>query len=212
MVNDHVNRADRDRLQSSLIRQLEADDRIRAAWRAGSLGRGNADGLSDIDLWMAVSDDLMAEVITDPETWVRARCDAGLAFSIPRNAAAGGAYVFSLVRCPHGLQQVDWYWSPATSTERPKESAVVFERDPMPVAQAPPTLEDREYRELLVVWCRESLGMAHSSTKGIRCGTPRRHTDQRQRPVSPLARPTNPTGRGVRRAPGSRPRRVGSYS
>ena len=116
MVTDPANRTDRDQLLSSLIRQLRADDRVRAAWLAGSLGRGNADDLSDIDLWLAVSDHLMGEVAADPVAWVRARCDASLAFSVPQNAAAGGAYVFSLVRCPHGLQQVDWYWAPAMSS------------------------------------------------------------------------------------------------
>lgn len=172
MAPDQVNRTDRDQLLSSLIRQLEADDRVRAAWLAGSLGRGDADDLSDIDLWLAVSDDLVAEVVANPVAWVRARCDADLAFSIPRNAAAGGAYVFSLVRCPHGLQQVDWYWAPAKSAERPKATAVLFERDPAPIAKELPGLDDWERQELTAFWCRESLGMAHISTKGIRRGDP----------------------------------------
>jgi hypothetical protein len=170
MVIDHANREDREQLLASLLSQLGPDDRVRAAWLAGSLGRGSADDLSDIDLWLAVSDDLLAEVITAPVEWVRSRCDTTLAFSIPQNAPAGGAYVFSLVRCPHGLQQVDWYWAPATSIERPSETSAVFERDPIPVAGTPPTLEDQECRDLTVFWCREALGMAHISTKRIQRG------------------------------------------
>jgi hypothetical protein len=172
MAIDRTNRTDRDQLLSSLIRQVKPNDRVRAAWLAGSLGRGNADDLSDIDLWLAVSDDLMAEVAADPATWVRSRCDAMLAFSLPQNAATGGAYVFSLVECPDSLQQVDWYWAPASSIERPEETAVVFERDPMPVAKGPPNLDDQQCQDMTALWCRESMGMAHISTKGIRRGNP----------------------------------------
>lgn len=103
---------------------------------------------------------------------MEARCDATLAFSIPTNAAAGGAYVFSLVRCPHGLQQVDWYWAPAASTKRPQWTAIVFERDPIPLAEEPPTLDNQEWQDLITLWCRESLGMAHIAIKGIRRGNP----------------------------------------
>jgi hypothetical protein len=172
MVTDLSNRADREQLLSSITRQLEADDRIRAVWLAGSLGRENADDLSDIDLWMSVGDDLMAEVIADPTAWVHARCDTSLAFSIPQNGPPGGAYVFSLVRCPHGLQQVDWYWIPATTAKRPPETTVVFQRDPVPITVPPPPLGGQECQELIGFWCRESLGMAHIATKGIRRGNP----------------------------------------
>jgi hypothetical protein len=178
MVVDSIHRTDRDRLLESLVRSLETDERVRAAWLAGSLGRGNADDLSDIDLWLAVRDDLMAGVIADPVAWVRARCDAQLAFSIPHNAAPGGAYAFSLVRRPHGLQQVDWYWAPATLAERPRETALLFERDPIPVAGVQPALDDRECQDLTLFWCQESLGMAHIAIKGIRrgnCWTIARH-------------------------------------
>lgn len=172
MASDRDNRADRDQLLSSLIQKLEGDDRVRAAWLAGSLGRGNADDLSDIDLWLAVSDGLMAEVIADPAAWVRLRCDASLALSIPRNAVTGGAYAFSLVRYPYGLQQVDWYWAPVTSTERPKGTMILFERDLVPDAKEPSALDDLEWRDLKVLWCQESLGMAHIATKGIQRGNP----------------------------------------
>lgn len=172
MVNDDANREDRERLLSSLIRRLEEDERVRAVWLAGSLGRGNADDLSDIDIWIAARDDLMAEVIADPEAWVRDRCDASMAFSIPQNGPADGAYVFALVNCPHGLQQVDWYWAPASTAERSPETAVVFEREPVPVTSPPSSLDYQACQDLTVFWCRESLGMAHIATKGIRRGNP----------------------------------------
>jgi predicted nucleotidyltransferase len=172
MATDAANRTDRDQLLSSLIRQLEGDDRVRAVWLAGSLGRGNADDLSDIDIWIAVADDLMGEVSADPERWVQSRCDAVMSFSIPQNGPPGGAYVFSLVRCPHGLQQVDWYWTRATDAERPNQTMVVFEREPVLVPAPPLQLDEREVQDLTVFWCRESLGMAHIATKGIRRGNP----------------------------------------
>jgi hypothetical protein len=172
MATDAANRTDRDQLLSSLIRKLDADDRVRAVWLAGSLGRGNADDLSDIDIWIAVADDLMGKVAADPEAWVQSHSDAVMSFSIPQNGPPGGAYVFSLVRCPHGLQQVDWYWTPATEAERPNKTMVVFEREPVPVTAPPLRLDDHEVQDLKVFWCRESLGMAHIATKGIRRGNP----------------------------------------
>ncbi len=172
MVTDPANRSDREHLLSSIVRRMEADNRVRAVWLAGSLGRGDADDLSDIDIWIVAGADLLSEVIADPVPWVQARCDASLAFSLPRNGPPGGAYVFSLVRWPNGLQQVDWYWAPVANAERPPDTKVVFEREPVPVTAAPPFLDDQAVRELTVFWCQESLGMAHIAIKGIRRGNP----------------------------------------
>ena len=47
----------RDELLARIAQELEADDRVLAAWLAGSFGRGVADAWSDLDLHIAVADD-----------------------------------------------------------------------------------------------------------------------------------------------------------
>ncbi len=45
---------DRDELIETLSRVLRDDDRVRGAWLSGSIGRGDADSYSDVDVWVAV--------------------------------------------------------------------------------------------------------------------------------------------------------------
>lgn len=47
---------DRDALLARLTAALQADERIRAAWLTGSLGRGAGDRYSDVDVLVAVAD------------------------------------------------------------------------------------------------------------------------------------------------------------
>ena len=44
--------AEREAWLAETIVQLEADERVDAAWLFGSLGRGDADELSDVDLFV----------------------------------------------------------------------------------------------------------------------------------------------------------------
>ncbi len=62
--------AERDALLHQIEVALRADERVVAAWLTGSLGRGNADALSDIDLWVIVRDDAVAAIATDPRGFV----------------------------------------------------------------------------------------------------------------------------------------------
>ena len=49
-------REDRAALLASLSASLQSDPRIHAVWFHGSFGRDEADDVSDLDLWLAVSD------------------------------------------------------------------------------------------------------------------------------------------------------------
>lgn len=57
-----MSRVDRDTLLSRLTGLLRADERVRALWLSGSLGRGTGDAYSDLDLLAVVADgtDLLA--------------------------------------------------------------------------------------------------------------------------------------------------------
>src|SRR5260221_14193953 len=56
----------RDELLSHIVAVLNADDRVVAAWLTGSLGRGEDDDFSDIDLGVAVRDSHAAELCARP--------------------------------------------------------------------------------------------------------------------------------------------------
>ena len=46
--------AERDALLARAVERLQADARVGAAWLFGSLGRGEEDALSDLDLWVSL--------------------------------------------------------------------------------------------------------------------------------------------------------------
>ena len=49
---------------------FEADERVRAMWLSGSLGRGDADAMSDLDLIVAVADDALPEFAAQWQDWL----------------------------------------------------------------------------------------------------------------------------------------------
>ena len=55
----------RDELVERAQRVLEADERVKAAWLSGSLGRGVADAYSDVDLLVALEKDDFASFAGD---------------------------------------------------------------------------------------------------------------------------------------------------
>jgi predicted nucleotidyltransferase len=109
---------------------LEADPAVSAAGLVGSLGRGDADDWSDIDLLIVVPDgqvDQYADVTRLPwseqVTWsIDARHNA------PRGAGAIGArYVID------GLPlHVDWYVYPISRAAWVADAKVIFDRDGLP--------------------------------------------------------------------------------
>jgi len=60
--------------RAALLRQartvIAADIRISAAWVGGSVGRGESDALSDLDLYVAVADDQIGTVAAQRRTFV----------------------------------------------------------------------------------------------------------------------------------------------
>lgn len=113
--------------------QLEADDRVVALWLAGSHGRGSADALSDIDLWLAIEDDAIGELIRDPLTFVHAIVPTIMHIRAPSIAPSDGVYLLTWVATGDGFEQVDWYCMPVSSAHRPTQTRLLMERCPIPV-------------------------------------------------------------------------------
>jgi hypothetical protein len=123
-------RAIRDAWLGPAIERLEADPAVSAAGFVGSLGRGDADDWSDIDLLIVVPDDQVGHYAdatqlpgSDQITWsIDARHNA------PRGAGAVGVrYVIG------GLPlHVDWYIYPRSQAAWVADAEVIFDPHGLP--------------------------------------------------------------------------------
>jgi hypothetical protein len=122
---------DRQEWLANAIALFEADDSVVGAWLWGSEGRGEADALSDFDLFVALADEQHLESIEDRfgafgyVRWCR---------EVPFNAPVGGRY-FS-VGFPATVQDlpVDFYWQPAAMAVVGVDARVIVEKRPLPRA------------------------------------------------------------------------------
>jgi hypothetical protein len=125
---------------ADLVANLKADPRIEAAWLFGSLGRGNFDGWSDIDIWAVVRDDAHEEVVAERYEAAALLGEVVLTEEAPQNGPPGGSYFMSGHDRPTGIHLIDWYWQPISHARRPGIE-LLFERAPIPSgarSEAPP--------------------------------------------------------------------------
>ena len=72
------------RLYEQVVAAAERDDRIRAMWLGGSVGRGVADAGSDLDIVVAIAPDSVAEFAADWRAWLAEITPTVLARPLPR--------------------------------------------------------------------------------------------------------------------------------
>lgn len=116
----------RDGLLGEVLGLLEADLTVAGAALVGSLGRGDADNWSDIDLLILMDDEVLARFAEEPAAspWAQADLLADARHNSPAGATSMGA---TYLRA--GLPvRVDLYVHPATRTCWPTGSRLVFER------------------------------------------------------------------------------------
>jgi predicted nucleotidyltransferase len=138
-------RAERDAFLDRATALLMADTRIAAAWLTGSLGRGDGDSLSDIDLWVIVADDHCPRVTEERRTFIAQLGRPLLIQDAPRNAPPAGAFLLVLYESGAGHLQVDWQWQPQSHARVPPDAHVLFDRAGIPSVRppAPPTAQER---------------------------------------------------------------------
>jgi predicted nucleotidyltransferase len=120
---------DRDRWLRRAVRLLESDESVVAAWLWGSAGRGDADALSDLDLFVAVADPSAIDTVHErfdtfgEVEWCR---------EVPYNAPAEGRYF--TVGYPAAVEPlpIDWYWQPAGVATIGTDTRVLIEKSPLP--------------------------------------------------------------------------------
>lgn len=102
---------------------------VAGVWLVGSLGRGDGDGYSDIDLIVAVDSPIPAVLLADPVGGLHLPGPVLYTRSKPRNAPAGGTYLAECVEMAGMPVLVDLYVWPAATAAVPAGGAVLYQRD-----------------------------------------------------------------------------------
>ena len=125
----------RDRLLGQVLGLLEADPAVDGVALVGSLGRGEEDNWSDIDLFILASGQFIRQFMNDPAASPWARADL---LSDGRHNSPAGATSLGTANIRSGLPlRVDLHVHPADRTPWPTDGRVVFERRPVRTGTLP---------------------------------------------------------------------------
>lgn len=130
--------AEREALLQRSIASLNGDERVDAAWLFGSMGRGDADALSDLDLFVVVADAHLDSVIAERPQFMAAQGDLLLVLEAPQNRPPGGAYNMAIYAGVDGPHQVDWYWQARSQAQVPSQTRLLLDRAGLPCSEHPP--------------------------------------------------------------------------
>lgn len=150
-----LHREARNNLLARLTSIIEADSRIVAAWLYGSLGRGNSDDLSDLDVRLVIADEYLDAVKAGRFEQIKTPAEPILIFDMPFNAPEGGAAVLVLYAGPAGPVEIDWSWQGQSKAVIPVQTVLLFDRvglpktDLKPLTKAEPILTPAELAERL---------------------------------------------------------------
>jgi hypothetical protein len=137
----------RDALLSTLTATLSTDERFIAGWLTGSVGRGEQDELSDLDLTLVVAEPYASTLCSRPWQVAGKTTAERLAlfstFGEPavihennNNAPEGGTFTCVIYKQLVGV--VDWILRPAATAERPPDSRLLWDRMGIPLVAPPP--------------------------------------------------------------------------
>jgi predicted nucleotidyltransferase len=165
-----IRREERAALLQRAIEVLTDDGRVVAAWLFGSLGRGDADDLSDIDLWVVVSDEHIDAIRAARRDYIHSLSKPLLIEEAPQNAPPGGAYLLVLYGGEAGPHQVDWYWQPQSSARIPQDTRLLFDRAGLQPAVPPPTMTYEAKAKAVTGKCAFFWAMVNITAKKIARG------------------------------------------
>ena len=139
IVGQHLDvyHQERDTLLTRAKMLVEQDDRVCAAWLFGSLGRGDADEWSDIDLFVVIHEAQFEEIVAARYAYMARLDEPVLILEAPQNRPPGGVYNMALYPGEFGPHQVDWYWVRQSAAQMPTEIALWFDRVGLPRLDAP---------------------------------------------------------------------------
>lgn len=118
------------RLTKRIARRLSDDKRVGAIWLGGSLGKGEGDALSDIDLVVVSTPGRTEEMAASLEENLSIAGPVALVHEAPQNAPNEGAQLNVLYDTNPVPIYVDWnVWPPVA--ERPTDVSILWEREPV---------------------------------------------------------------------------------
>jgi predicted nucleotidyltransferase len=110
-----------------IVERLEADARVAAAWLTGSIGRGEDDAWSDLDLHVAVYDQHLPAFWSDMHTlYARIGRLVLIQQEMASNAQAGGHFQLVIF---DGPLEVDWNVGPLSLARRTPWHELLFMRE-----------------------------------------------------------------------------------
>lgn len=119
---------EREALLQRILHQLTADPRVVAAWLYGSIGRQEADGLSDLDLRLVVADTECEAMLAERREYIERIAVPLLIQDVPQNGPVGGAFVLVHYAGSAGPVFVDWTWQPQATARIPADVHLLFDR------------------------------------------------------------------------------------
>ncbi len=128
---------EREALLNRILVYLQNDPRISSAWLAGSIGRGEDDELSDLDLWLAVKHEHIVPLVKARRACAAQAGDVILLVEAPQNAPAGGGYLAAAYDAPTAPHLVDWYWLPDSADLPSLPVKLLFDRSESDVRPEP---------------------------------------------------------------------------
>lgn len=152
----------RDALLDQVRGLLEADPAVEGVALIGSLGRGEADNWSDIDLLVLMGDQALARFAADPAMSPWARGDL---LVDGRHNSPAGAVSIGVTHIRSGLPlHLDLHAHPGARTRWPTDSRVAFERRPIePGVQSFDELNGSGPRQPATAKTADEIRMIHLS-------------------------------------------------
>ena len=148
---------EREALLRRIVQQLTADSRVVAAWLYGSIGRQEADGLSDLDVRLVVADAECQAMLAERHMYVERVAVPLLIQDVPQNGPPGGAFVLVHYIGSAGPVFVDWTWQPQANARIPTDVHLLFDRvgllpeNPTPRPTGP-VLADALTEKSIFIW------------------------------------------------------------
>ena len=109
----------REAVIAALSERVRADERLHALWLQGSLADGSSDALSDIDAYVAVRDEALAEVFAEAETFVGGFAQIWTSAITPQLRA-----FHAVVATGGGPAKLDLFFEPASKVGEKERPAV----------------------------------------------------------------------------------------
>jgi predicted nucleotidyltransferase len=153
----------REPLLTRVVEQLEADTRVAGAWLGGSIGRGEDDAWSDLDLHVAVYDEHLTDFWADRHAlYERIGRPVLIQREMVSNAQAGGHFQLVLF---DGPLEVDWNVGPLSLTRRtPWHVLLLAREDVQPLAPPKLSLDERRAQcqeRLVFLWAMAPIAVKY---------------------------------------------------